>query len=168
MLPPIAEPGVWEVNQRRQETSIGIESGEEGDNGLLPAPPALPEAARRVAGWLRASADRRDRDWLAGWRPGSPRSVPEPPPSSCITMSVGGDTICISTAPPRADWALIGSAGAEWQAGSQVGTRWPVRPGCRSAPRLAALTFPESRGRGGAVPPSVLRPAAQTPGHSLG
>lgn len=66
MLPPMAEPGVWEMNQRGQETSIGMESGGERDKGLLPALPALPEAARRFVGWLRASAGRRDRDWLAG------------------------------------------------------------------------------------------------------
>lgn len=29
-----------------------MEGGGGGDKGLCPAPPALPEAARRVAGWL--------------------------------------------------------------------------------------------------------------------
>lgn len=167
MLPPVAEPGVKEMNQRGQEMRMGMESAGGGIKGLRPAPPALPEAARRVVRWLRASAGLGDQGWLSGWQSGSPRSAPEPPPSSCITMSLGGDTICISPTSPPADLALIGSAGAKWQAGFQVGTRWPVRPCCRSAPRPPALTFPESRGRRRAVPPSVPRHEAQTPGHNL-
>lgn len=54
-----------------------------------------------------------------------------------------------------------------------MGTGWPVRPGCPSAPRPPALTFCESRGsggggRGGAVPPAVPRPGVQGPGRRLG
>lgn len=58
-------------------------------------------------------------------------------------VSLRGDTICISPASSRADWALIGSAEAEWQAGFQVGTWCPVRPGCRRALRPPALSIPE-------------------------
>lgn len=158
-LPPVAEPAAGEMNQRGQETRSGMESGGGGDKGLRPAPPALPEPARRVAGWLRASAGLGDRDWLVGWRPGSPRSALKPPPSTAITGVSRRRHDLHKPHLTRGRSGVIGSAGAEWQARFQVGTGRPARPGRRSAPRPPARAdLPGSREEGGGLGPICTAP----------
>lgn len=78
-----------------------------------PAPPSLPEAARRVAGWLRAWA-------AAGTKltirrtPGSVGSASEPPPQFLYHyLLLEGDMICIRPASSQQLWTSIGSAGTE-------------------------------------------------------
>lgn len=146
-LPPMVESGVREMNPREQETREWRVEGE----GIRASTRPYPRYLRPLAGSLDDSEPPRIAGTETRLRAGL--QVLQGPRRSRLPALV---SLCVSRRRhdlhkprlPRACWALIGSAEAEWQAGFQVGTRWPVRPRYRSAPRPPAVTFPESQGKG--------------------